>query len=140
MTTSHLNKWACISNNINKYKDFHLDNGLLYWLNTLCVFHSTKDIFKVRSASLQNNWSLQMSRIVDNLKRYFYWVEKRLDIEKLIREFKFCGTLKPTNKIWGQVYMHFINVEQAMRIDFYGVPKRSTYYLPICWLHHCSHF
>jgi len=83
--------------------DYHLQNGLLYHFNTLCVPKGERFVL-IREAHTSKIAShFGVGKILYNLQRYVYWNKMKEQVVKCIIGCSLCCTSKPSNKKIGFV-------------------------------------
>jgi hypothetical protein len=83
---------------VDKHIDFHLDKGMLYQLDMLCIPPVWILKFVKEANHFKTAEHFGVGKMLDHLKRYFYWSEMGIDVETVVRGCTLHGTSKFTDR------------------------------------------
>ena len=90
-----------LSSSRSKYEDldeFHLQNGLIYHFNALCVLVGERIGLTREAHTSKIAGHFGVRKTLYNLQRYVYWPKMQDQVAKYIRGCSLCCTSKPSNR------------------------------------------
>eukprot|EP01018_Ginkgo_biloba_P007942 Gb_36846 [translate_table: standard] len=107
--------------------DFHLQEGLLYKDDKLCIPQGECRVALMREAHTSKvAGHFGVGKTLLNLQRYVYWPRMQVDVAKFIKGHVLCNTSKPANRKLG-LYIPLLVASrpwESISMDFLrGLPK-----------------